>query len=189
MSNDTRLQENKKNATCEQRKLAENEPCERESVTHSSNKQMAATESETEKIKKCNKTQIEEDADTVKTKILQSFPNTFSDTLSSKPMKGKPMRIHLDPDINWRPRVTATARQIPLRYQQAADETVADLLQKGVIRKVTKPTKWCSPAFFVPKTKGVRLVTDYTYLNKFVLRPVHPFPSACLLYTSDAADE
>ena len=35
------------------------------------------------------------------------------------------------------------------------------------------------PAFFVPKPDGVkvRLVTDYTKLNKYVKRPVHPFPS------------
>ena len=33
--------------------------------------------------------------------------------------------------------------------------------------------------FFVPKSDGksVRLVTDYTKLNSFVRRPVHPFPS------------
>ena len=38
---------------------------------------------------------------------------------------------------------------------------------------------WCSLAFFVPKGDGklVRWVTDYTKLNKFVVRPVHPFPS------------
>ena len=41
-----------------------------------------------------------------------------------------------------------------------------------------EPTEWCSPAFFVPKGDGkrVRLVTDYTKLNRFVARPVHPFP-------------
>ena len=39
--------------------------------------------------------------------------------------------------------------------------------------------EWCSPAFFVPKPDGkrVRLVTDYTKLNRYVKRPVHPFPS------------
>ena len=38
---------------------------------------------------------------------------------------------------------------------------------------------WCSPAFFVPKADGkrVRLVTDFTALNKFIRRPTHPFPS------------
>ena len=38
-------------------------------------------------------------------------------------------------------------------------------------------TDWCSLAFFVPKGDKirVRLVTDYTELNKHVKRPVHPF--------------
>ena len=42
-----------------------------------------------------------------------------------------------------------------------------------------EPTTWCSPALFVPKADGkrVRLVTDFTALNKFVKRPTHPFPS------------
>ena len=35
-------------------------------------------------------------------------------------------------------------------------------------------------AFFVPKAnnKDVRLVTDFTHINKLVVRPVHPFPSS-----------
>ena len=35
------------------------------------------------------------------------------------------------------------------------------------------------PSFFVPKPDGIRmcLVTDYTKLNKFMHRPIHPFPS------------
>ena len=42
-----------------------------------------------------------------------------------------------------------------------------------------EPTEWCSQAFFVPKGDGkrARLVTDHTKLNKFVVRPVHPFPT------------
>ena len=39
--------------------------------------------------------------------------------------------------------------------------------------------QWCALAFFVPKGHGlhVRLVTDYTKLNRYVSKPVHPFPS------------
>ena len=39
------------------------------------------------------------------------------------------------------------------------------------------PTEWCSLAFFVvkPDGKNVRMVTDYTGLNRYVKRPVHPF--------------
>ena len=42
-----------------------------------------------------------------------------------------------------------------------------------------EPTEWISPAHFVPKPggSGVRLVTDYTALNRYVQRPVHPFMS------------
>ena len=49
----------------------------------------------------------------------------------------------------------------------------------GIIIPCDEPTEWCSPAFFVPKGDGKRvcLVTDYTMLNCFVVRPVHPFPS------------
>ena len=37
----------------------------------------------------------------------------------------------------------------------------------------------CSPAFFVPKgdSKWVRLATDYTKLNQYVIHPVYPLPS------------
>ena len=55
-------------------------------------------------------------------------------------------------------------------------------MNKKVIVPVNTTTDWCSPAFFVPKADmiRVRLVTDYTHLNKYVKRPVHPFP-----YTSE----
>ena len=52
-------------------------------------------------------------------------------------------------------------------------------MENGIIVRCDEPTDWCSPGFFVPKSDGssVRLVTDYTKLNSFVQRPVHPFPS------------
>ena len=68
---------------------------------------------------------------------------------------------------------------MPLRYETEANKTIQDLINKKVIVPVSETTDWCSPAFFVPKGDGVRfrLVTDYTRLNDFVKRPVHPFPS------------
>ena len=58
-------------------------------------------------------------------------------------------------------------------------KTIAELIDRKVIAPVEEPTTWCSPAFFVPKadSKRVRLITDFTALNKFVRRPTHPFPS------------
>jgi len=87
------------------------------------------------------------------------------------------MHIHLkDKAVPTR---ISTARQVPLRFQEAADSTLLDLIASGVVVRENEPTDWCSPAFFVPKACGkkVRLVTDYTRLNRYVKRPVHPFPS------------
>ena len=70
-------------------------------------------------------------------------------------------------------------RPISLRFQKPANSEIALYIKSGIIIPCDEPTDWCSPAFFVPKGDGkrVRLVTDYTRLNKFVVRRVHPFLS------------
>jgi hypothetical protein len=64
-----------------------------------------------------------------------------------------------------------------LHYQEEAAKTIKLFVESEVITKVDYPTEWISPAFFVAKPDGirVRLVTDFTGLNKFISRPVHPF--------------
>ena len=86
------------------------------------------------------------------------------------------MRKSLKP--NAIPKKVTGARRVPLRFKEGADTVVQDLMNKKVIVPVNITTDWCSPAFFVPKSNmiRVRLVTDYTHLNKYVKRPVHPFP-------------
>ena len=100
----------------------------------------------------------------------------MSDELNPLPMKGDIMRLSLKP--NAIPKKVTGARQVPLQYEEGADFVVQDLMNKKVIVPVNITTDWCSPAFFVPKADmvKVRLVTDYTHLNKYVKRPVHPFP-------------
>ena len=58
-------------------------------------------------------------------------------------------------------------------------EVIKDHVKLDVIAPEEEPTEWCSLAFFVPQPDGkrVRLVTDFTKLNKYVQRPAHPFPS------------
>ena len=87
--------------------------------------------------------------------------------------------MHISMDHTATPHQEVVARRIPLRYKPQTDTVVQDLINKNVITKVDVPTKWVSPAFFVPKPDGIRmrLVTDYTKLNKYVHRPIHPFPS------------
>ena len=111
------------------------------------------------------------------TKIVKKFNTVFSDELSETPMKAPPMKIHLKD--NAKPFRISTARQVPLRFKEESDKEVQSYIEKGVIVKVTEPTNWCAPGFFVPKPDGVRvrMVTDFTALNEFVDRPVHPFPS------------
>ena len=62
--------------------------------------------------------------------------------------------------------------------QEAAEREVKKLTEHGILEKVEpqEKTAWISPAFFVPKPNDeLRLVTDFTKLNEFVVRPVHPF--------------
>ena len=111
--------------------------------------------------------------------LLLEFQDVFSDELDPTPMQtGKPMHISLL-NNSEKPFKTLVARRVPLRFEEEANKTIKDLIQKGVIVPVTDTTDWCSPAFFVAKADGVRvrLVTDYTRLNRHVKRPVHPFPS------------
>jgi hypothetical protein len=113
----------------------------------------------------------------VKEVLLAEFPSVFSDTLPDMPMNVEKMKIHTLEKVV--PYQITTPRQIPQRYVSQANETLRNLISSKVITECHEPTDWCSPAFFVPKPGGkkVRLVTDYTRLNKFVQRPVHPFPS------------
>jgi hypothetical protein len=92
-------------------------------------------------------------------------------------MKGPKMKIHLQD--GYEPKRVLTARQMPVHLREGAEETLNAAIKSGVIVPVSEPTEWISPAFFVAKaTPGkARLVTDYTQLNRFVTRPVHPFPS------------
>ena len=92
-------------------------------------------------------------------------------------MCAQSMKIYLK--NNSVPYRVSAPRPIPLRFQEPANSEIAKYIASGIIAPCDAPTEWCSPAFFVPKGDGkrVRLVTDYTKLNRFVIRPVHPFPS------------
>ena len=70
-------------------------------------------------------------------------------------------------------------KRVPLPFEKEAEKVLQDLIDKGVITRVHKPSIWCQPAFLLPKPDGKRvwLVTDHTGINKTVKRPVHPFPA------------
>ena len=112
--------------------------------------------------------------------LLAEFQDVFQEEKVT-PMHGEPMHIHIRKnDPEYRPLRMKVARRTPKHFQKDADELIKKLLDSGVIAKVpaNEHVEWCSPGFFVPKPNGkCRLVTDYRQINKFIDRPVHPFPS------------
>ena len=93
------------------------------------------------------------------------------------------MDIVLRDDLPLVHRKATTCKETPLHMVEEANKLIDKLVKDKVIEPVPidEISDWISPAFFVPKEggkAGVRLVTDFTQLNKYVKRPVHPFPSA-----------
>lgn len=115
--------------------------------------------------------------------LFSEFADVLSDELPEKPMHGPAMTIELRDDMKINPRKATTCKETPLHMVDDAQKLVDKLVRDKVIEPVPidEISDWISPAFFVPKEggkAGVRLVTDFTQLNRYVKRPVHPFPSA-----------
>ena len=115
--------------------------------------------------------------------IMEEFKDVFSDDLPTEPMKGPVMTIEFQENTKVKPKRVTTAREIPTHLQKDADIFINKLIKDKVIEPVPieEDTEWISPAFFVPKEggkAGVRLVTDFSHLNRAIKRPIHPFPSA-----------
>ena len=112
---------------------------------------------------------------------LRRYSDVFDDS-TLKPMAGDPMKIHLDHTKDIKPVHIVTPRKLPIHFYEGAKRVLDDYVKKGIIRPVTWPTTFCSPCQFVskkddPQNLEPRLVADLSGLNKYVKRPVHPFPS------------
>ena len=138
-----------------------------------------------------NKITSEDQLRLMKEAIVKDYEKILQDRLSVEPMAGEPMTIHLEEGAV--PHQCLTARSIPLHWERPAGEAVQKLMDSRVLIQEHGPTDWIAPGFFVPKgdpiakealkkgmvvvtLKDLRLVVDYTNLNKHVKRPVHPFP-------------
>ena len=111
--------------------------------------------------------------------LKAEFPDVLSDDLNGQCMNGPPMEIKLRSDIPIVPKRVLTARQVPRHYQEKANQLVNRLIKEEIITPCNEPTDWISPAHFVPKPGGndVRLTCDLSELNRYVERPVYPFPT------------
>ena len=111
-------------------------------------------------------------------KLFAKYPSVFESADVLQPMKGDKMHIHLREDIDIKPTHINTARNIPFAYRDKAKAELDYMVRSGIIEPVQEPSTWISPCLIVPKPNGnVRIVVDYTGLNKYIKRPVHPFPS------------
>jgi hypothetical protein len=111
----------------------------------------------------------------VKQTIL-SHKSVFCKQLSpSRPTIGEPVHIELTEDAV--PRANLRARPAPIHFQKEANDLVDNLVKAGVLKATNDYTEWCSPSHFVEKKSGaLRLVTDFTYPNRFIKRKFHTFP-------------
>ena len=113
---------------------------------------------------------------------MAAFPKIFEEPSEAegglKIMKGDPMKIKLKPGP-LKPTQVYTARKIPYAFEEFAKAELDKLVAMGVIEFCGyEATEWCSPCSFVRKPGGgMRSVVDLQGLNKYVMRPVHPFPT------------
>ncbi|XP_043209539.1 uncharacterized protein LOC122374691 [Amphibalanus amphitrite] len=110
--------------------------------------------------------------------LKAEFPKVFDIESGLREMVGEPMSIELTDDAT--PYAQTSARNIPFNWRDDVRRQLDELLQHDVIEAVEHPTEWCHPLCPVAKTDpdgksvGCRITVDFTKLNRFVKRPVHP---------------
>jgi hypothetical protein len=76
-------------------------------------------------------------------------------------------------------------RKVPLALQPAAKAQLQEMLDDGVIERVTEPSAWCHPMQIAFKPDGrLRICMDPRYLNQFLERAIFPFPSLDNVFSS-----
>ncbi len=117
------------------------------------------------------------------------FEDVVRDTLQDAPRAtGPPMEIKFKKGVEVTPHKVLTTRPIPCYMEEEADHMIDDMMNTNVIGKLdgNTPTESLSRGHFVlkPDGKRLRLVTDFVELNKFIERPVDPFPKPDIIFKS-----
>ena len=134
-------------------------------------------EEEQEEQQTCNKIKSCTPEDGTNAK-MESLHGEFADVFSDRLLPGK--RINMEPvDIvleeGAKPKASYHCKQYPLHLAEQAEELVAKLVANKVLERCEGPTEWCAPSQIVQKGDGgVRLVTNYQYINQYIKRPVMP---------------
>ena len=76
-----------------------------------------------------------------------------------------------------KPPVQHAPRRIPVSLQKEVKEKIAELEKKGIIQKVTEPTKWISCMVIVAKPGKIQICLDPQNRNKAIQRPKYQMPT------------
>ena len=110
--------------------------------------------------------------------LKAEFPRVFDVKSGLRVTAGEPMSIELTDDAV--PYAQTCARNIPYNWRDDVRRQLDELQEHDIIEPVEHPTEWCHPLCPVSKTDsdgksvGCRITVDFTKLNRFVKRPVHP---------------
>ena len=124
---------------------------------------------------------------TNKAKLTFKWPKTLIDKLGFNHIDTPPLKARMVASAP--PSHTSTARRIPHNYLEQAGQMVETLLKEGVIVRSPEATLWLNPAFFIPQNtrSKLRFIMDLSYLNRFLVRSPHEFPTLHQIITSISA--
>ena len=129
-------------------------------------------------LRKLSNHQDDDDVELEKifSKIKSDYSDVLSDELGERRMNVPPVKLELIEGAT--PYRCLRPRTVPLHKKPECIKTKDKLGKSSIIRRHDKYTEWCSPSSFVTKPDGSeRLITDFTQLNRWLKRPVVPFPS------------
>ncbi|KAG0441049.1 Retrovirus-related Pol polyprotein from transposon opus [Dictyocoela muelleri] len=116
-----------------------------------------------------------------KNKINKTLLNTKEEIISeinNSNMQGLGQYIYDKHKISLfsEPSITAKQYVVPFSIRDMAKKHIKELLDKKIIQK--SDSKYCSPAFFIPKKDNtLRMVVDYSNINKSTIKEVFPCPN------------
>lgn len=122
--------------------------------------------------------QVSKDCKSRLTQLIIVYQDIFSKhPLDCGEVKGYTHRIHLTDDRPFR----LPYRKVPPAHYQKLRQVLTDMEEKGIIRKSS--SEYASPLVMVwKKDGGLRICTDFRWLNARTLKDAHPLPhqSDCL---------
>lgn len=94
-------------------------------------------------------------------------------------IRGAIVHIHIKPDAKP---VGQPPRKMPIAFEAVVEDSLDELLSKGIIERVQEYSPWRSPLVPVQKkNKDIRICIDLRAVNKVVLKETHPLPTLELL--------